>query len=126
LRRLLTVLLPLSVMVSLSLGLMVLFDMRVNLYNMLVFPLAFGIGVDGAVYVTWALESDEPGARLLTATRAVLGSTLTSVAGFGSLMVSDNPGVASIGSLASLMLLVALGACLLFLPALHVARGRHL
>jgi len=125
-RRLLLVLLPLAVMVCLSLGFMVLFDMRVNLYNMLVFPLAFGIGVDGAVYVTWALESDAPGRRLLTATRAVLGSTLTSVAGFGSLMVSDNPGVASIGALASLMLAIALAACLVCLPALHVARGKHL
>lgn len=123
LKRLFWVLLPLAIMMAISLGTMVLFDLHVNLYNMLVFPLAFGIGVDGAVYVSWALGSDDPGERLPIAARAVLGSTLTSMAGFGSLTISSNPGLSSIGWLAMLMLGISLLANLLWLPALHTALG---
>ena len=47
----------------------------------------------------------------------MLGSTLTSMAGFGSLMVSDNPGLFSIGLLATLTLGVSLIANLVWLPA---------
>ncbi len=125
LRRLALVLLPLAIMMAVSLGLMALLGLRTNLYNMLVFPLAFGIGVDGAVYVTWALASGSDEERLRVAARAVLGSTLTSMAGFGSLMISTNPGLASIGWLAVIMLGVSLVANLLWLPALHVAFGAN-
>lgn len=121
LKRLLWVLVPLGVMMAVSLGAMALLDLRTNLYNMLVFPLAFGIGVDGAVYVSWALSSSAPNERLPVAARAVLGSTLTSMAGFGSLTISSNPGLASIGWLALLMLSVALVANLVWLPAVHAA-----
>jgi hypothetical protein len=126
LRRLLFVLLPLVVMVGASLGLMVAFDLRVNLYNMLVFPLAFGIGVDGAVYVTWAFGAKERDHALGVAARAVLFSTLTSLAAFGSLMVSTNPGMASIGALAMLMLGVSLVTNLVWLPSLHRLASRFL
>ncbi len=127
LRRLLLVLLPLMVMTAISVGLMSLCGLRTNLYNMLVFPLAFGIGVDGAVYVTWALGSKNADTGLAVAARAVLGSTLTSMAGFGSLMISNNAGLASIGWLAMLMLGASLLANLVWLPALHevfAARSR--
>lgn len=124
LRRLLLVLLPLAVMVGLSLGVAHLLGLRINLYNLLAFPLAFGIGVDGAVYVTWAMASPDPDQRLPVAARAVLGSTLTSMAGFGALMISNNPGLASIGHLVTLMLAASLIANLLWLPSLQTWRSR--
>jgi predicted RND superfamily exporter protein len=123
LRRTVTVLLPLVVTMAIALGLMALSQIHVNLYNMLVFPLAFGIGVDGAVYVAWALSSPSEG-RLPTAARAVFGSTLTTTAGFGSLMVSSNPGLHSIGMLAVLVLGISLAANLVWLPALAAWRAR--
>ncbi len=135
-KRMLLVLLPLSMVLSVGLGLAALLDVRMNLYNMLVFPLAFGIGVDGAVYVAWALSGDggkqsaeeaERGQleRLPTAARAVLGSTLTSMAGFGALMISGIPGLASIGELAVLMLGASLLGNLIWLPCLSWAAPRR-
>ena len=47
----------------------------------------------------------------------MLGSTLTSMAGFGALMSSSNPGLFSIGLLAVVMLGISLIANLLWLPA---------
>lgn len=120
-RRTLTVLLPLVVTVALSMGVMALCQIRVNLYNMLVFPLAFGIGIDGAVYVTYALGNAGDDGTLRAAARAVLGSTLTTVAAFGSLMVSNNPGLASIGLMALVMLSASLLANLIWLPAVNWA-----
>jgi uncharacterized protein len=116
--RIVAVLLPMVVMTGVSLGLAGLLGLKVNLYNMLVFPLAFGIGIDGAVYVDWAFANSKSNELLPTAARAVLGATLTAIAGFGALVWSSNPGLASIGSLAALMLGCALVANLLWLPAL--------
>lgn len=125
-RRALLVLMPLAMMVAFSLAVMVGFDWRLNLYNMLVFPLAFGIGVDGAIYVAWAMRRGAPLEDLTATGRAVLGSTLTTMAGFGSLMRSGNPGLASIGQLATLMLAMALLANLVWLPAVQwAARARR-
>jgi uncharacterized protein len=116
--RIIAVLLPMFVMTGVSLGLAALFGVKVNLYNMLVFPLAFGIGIDGAVYVDWAFAQSKSAELLPTASRAVLGATLTSIAGFGALIWSRNPGLASIGLLATLMLGTALVANLVWLPGL--------
>ncbi len=137
LRRAVVVLMPLALTMALTMGAMVLFDVRVNLYNMLVFPLAFGIGVDGAIYVVWAMRGDasarkdpllasgekpvsgdEVADRLGTAARAVLGSTLTSIAGFGALMASSNPGLFSIGKLCALTLGISILINLIWLPAM--------
>jgi predicted RND superfamily exporter protein len=116
--RIVSVLLPMLTMTGISLGIAALTGIHVNLYNMLVFPLAFGIGIDGAVYVDWAFASSEPDKTLPTAARAVLGATLTTIAGFVALIWSANPGLASIGILASLMLGVALIGNLVWLPCL--------
>lgn len=116
--RIIAVLMPMFIMTGISLGIAALSGIRVNLYNMLVFPLAFGIGIDGAVYVDWAFSSSNSEELLPTAARAVLGATLTSIAGFVALIWSANPGLASIGVLATLMLSIALVANLLWLPCL--------
>jgi hypothetical protein len=119
LRRAFQVLLPLGVTIAISLGCMAIFDIHVNMYNLLVFPLAFGIGIDGAVYVAWALAKGGDRTTLDPAARAVLGSTLTTIAGFVSLCISNNPGLASIGTLALLMLSTSLFANLVWLPSVH-------
>jgi hypothetical protein len=121
LKRTLLVLVPLLVMVAVATLFMVVFGLRVNMYNLLVFPLAFGIGIDGAVYVAWALDSKERNRALHSASRAVLGSTLTTIAGFASLSISSNPGVVSIGTLAVVMLAVSVLANLVWLPAARFA-----
>ncbi|MEM7447361.1 MAG: MMPL family transporter [Myxococcota bacterium] len=115
------VLLPVLLAVSIGLGIAVLLGIRLNLYNLLVLPVAFGVGVDGAIYVVWALLGDAPleerWRRLTVSARAVIGSTATTVAAFGSIMIAGNPGLASIGSLAVITVSMTLLANVFWLPA---------
>lgn len=120
----LTVMLPLGLSGGLCLALMVLLDLKVNMYNMLVFPLSFGIGIDGAVYVVWTMSrrSSDTAAELAVTARGVLGSTLTTAAGFGAMVVASNPGLRSLGELAMIALGCSLAVNLLWLPAFMYLR----
>lgn len=123
--RTLTVLAPLALGTCLSLALMVAFDLKINLYNMLVFPLSFGIGIDGAVYIVWAMSKfgKDTAAEVSVTARGVLGSTVTTAAGFGSMAVANNPGLVSLGLLAIITLSCSLVANLIWLPALMYIRS---
>ena len=87
----------------------------------LAFPLLLGIGVDSGVHLVHrAREVPVASGRLLsgTTTQAVLYSALTTLASFGTLVLSDHRGIASLGEL----LVVGMGFTLLgnlvLLPAL--------
>jgi len=127
-RRLLLVLAPVAAAVVVGLGLAVLLDLRLNLYNTLVLPVAFGVGVDGAIYVVWALGGDGPiderWRRFTTSARAIVGSTATTLAAFGSILVAKNPGLASIGSLALITIGFTLLANVVWLPAVMLGWAR--
>ena len=122
LSRTFLVLMPLFAAVFATIGLMVVFDLKVNFYNMLIFPLAFGIGVDGAIYVVWALKRGNTGRlhidEFATTARAVLGSTVTTLVAFGSMAIATNPGLKSLSYVTMLALSMTLLANLIFLPAL--------
>jgi len=120
-RRTALVMAPTFLGIALGLGGMVALGIKLNFYNMLILPLAFGIGVDGAIYRVWA---EDEGRALGTnrpaeaSTRAILGSTLTTVAAFGSLAVAQNPGLASLAHLALVAIPVTVFSNLVWLPAL--------
>ncbi len=120
---------PVLLATGVTAAIMSLAGIRVNLYNLVILPLAFGVGVDGAVYVTFRiLRSGAPLAweDLPGTARAVLGSTLTTLAAFGSLALSESRGLASLGQLAIIALLATLLANLVWLPALlrRIERAR--
>ncbi|MFK8003280.1 MAG: MMPL family transporter [Polyangiales bacterium] len=110
-----------------SILLMVFIGLNVNLYNLLMFPVAFGIAVDGAVYLVWTIGSDSPQKGPADSSsfeafpvvgRAIFASTLTTMCAFGSMLISQNPGLQSLGTLAIVTLGATLVANLLWLPAL--------
>ncbi|MGB8332749.1 MAG: hypothetical protein WCE62_21670, partial [Polyangiales bacterium] len=123
-RRTLLVTAPLLLIGALTLAVMVAFDLKVNFYNMLIFPLAFGIGVDGAIYITWEAVRGNTGAFRTNASRAVLVSTLTTAAAFGSMIIASNPGLKSLGETAVAAFGAALVANLVWLPAFMRATRR--
>ena len=129
LRRTLLVLVPVVVAITITGGLMVLFDLKINLYNTLVFPVAFGMGIDGAVYITWAtIDAPSLGAfeeHYRRSARAVIGSGVTSLFAFGSLGIAGNPGLASIGYLAVVAIAMTLVTNLIFMPALLLVLRAH-
>lgn len=106
------ILVPLSMAVAFTLAAGVLFDMPLNMTNILVMPLIFGLGVDNGIHVVdrYRGEGNVPNLMHSSTPRAVLLSTLTTVGTFVALSFSPHQGTASIG----LLLAVAVALLLLF------------
>ncbi len=112
LRYAVLILVPLAMAVVFTLALGVVFDTPLNMANILVLPLIFGLGVDNGVHVVdrYRGEGDVPRLMHSSTPRAVLLSTLTTVGTFAALSLSPHQGTASIG----LLLAVAVSLLLLF------------
>lgn len=123
------VLSPLFVAGILTAGVMMLFGIPFNFVNVVVLPLLLGIGVDSGVHLvrTWSSDPEVSGAGLVgtTSARAVLFSAFTTVASFGSLAFSPHRGIASLGVVLVIGMLLMLAANLIFLPALLALRDRR-
>ncbi|MCY4564116.1 MAG: MMPL family transporter [Gammaproteobacteria bacterium] len=106
------ILVPLAMAVIFTLALGVVFKTPLNMANILVLPLIFGLGVDNGVHVVdrYRGEGDVPRLMHSSTPRAVLLSTLTTVGTFVALSFSPHQGTASIG----LLLAVAVSLLLLF------------
>jgi hopanoid biosynthesis associated RND transporter like protein HpnN len=99
----------------------VLLGIPFNLADVIVLPLLLGIGVDSGIHLVHrARHGGGGGAHLLetSTARAVLYSSLTTVASFGTLAFAGHRGIASIGALLSVGVALALVCNLFILPAL--------
>ena len=114
-------LLPLVVGILWMLLVMEVFGLMVNFYNMIVFPAILGIGNDAGVHMVHRYREEGP-RSLWTVLRStgehVTMGTLTTMVGFGGLLLSFHPGLNSIGTLAVVGLGTTLLAAVGFLPAL--------
>jgi uncharacterized protein len=99
-------------------GLMGLLDIPLNPANMIVLPLILGIGLDDGVHVIHEYRSQKGPYRLSrwTATAVVLTS-LTTMVGFGSLMMAEHRGLQSLGRVLTLGVFCCLFTSLVPLPA---------
>ncbi|NLY94188.1 MAG: MMPL family transporter, partial [Myxococcales bacterium] len=124
LRRTILVIAPVLVGSGVAIGLLGLFDVRINFYNMLIIPVAYGIGIDGAIYVAWAMEGppETREAALRVARRGVIASSMTTLGAFASFVFASNPGLTSLGNAAIIMLGSMLVATTYWLPAVYRAR----
>jgi hopanoid biosynthesis associated RND transporter like protein HpnN len=107
---LITLPLVLAALFTLSVG--ELMGAPLNMANILVLPLIFGLGVDNGIHVfhRYRQGGDVDGLMHSSTPRAVFLSTLTTVGAFASLMLSPHVGTASIG----VYLTLAMGLILLF------------
>jgi predicted RND superfamily exporter protein/lauroyl/myristoyl acyltransferase len=121
-------LMPVMTGMVLVAGTMKLLGMKLNFFNLMVFPVIIGIGIDSGVHIVHRYVSD---ARLSLAGLmeetglAVFLTSATTVAGFGSLALAKNPALRSTGTIAC----IGIGWCLLgslvALPAfLKLLEGR--
>ncbi len=107
-------------------AIVVLLDMRFNFANVLVLPVLLGIGVDSGIHLVhrWRHADHEGDELLHTSTaRGVIQSTLTTIASFGALALSIHPGLASLGLLLTIGLVLILIANLTLIPALLAGRS---
>lgn len=100
-------------------GLLGLLDVPLNPANLIALPLVLGIGVDDGVHVVHDYRSQAGSYRTSASTmNAIVLTSLTSMLGFGSLMIAAHRGLYTVG----LVLVIGVGSCLFVsvvtLPAL--------
>ncbi|MBT4157940.1 MAG: MMPL family transporter [Planctomycetaceae bacterium] len=111
--------LPLAAGMALTLGLMGLLGIDLNPANLIGIPLILGIAVDYGVHIVHdALE--RPGKYSISAStaNAVLVDALTTILGFGALMVASHRGLESLGRLLTLGVTMCTLTSLVLLPAI--------
>ncbi|TWU12925.1 putative membrane protein YdgH [Symmachiella macrocystis] len=111
---------------ALMMGVLGLLGVDLNPANLIVLPLVIGIGVDDGVHVVHDFRQQTANYRMsASTTNAIVLTSLTSMIGFGSMMVASHRGLYSLG----LVLVVGVGACLfvslVMLPALLTLFSRE-
>lgn len=105
-----------------------LLGVPLNFINVCVLPLLLGVGVDSGVHMVHRARSVSVASGALlgsTTTQAVTFSALTTLASFGTLVLADHQGIASLGMLLVIGMLYTLLGNLVLLPALlELAQGR--
>jgi hypothetical protein len=110
-----------------TMGLMGLLGVPFNPANIMTLPLVIGIGVTFGVHVLTRFAEERNPALIAKSTgKAVLVSGLTTVAGFGSLMLARHQGIVSLGLVMSAGVLACIVGALTVLPALLVVLRRRL
>ena len=120
-RETLLALLPLALGMVWTFGLMYFLDLKFNLGNVFGLPLILGAASEyGLNIMLRFIEDREHDAPLVARSTlmAVLVNGLTTIAGFGSLMLADHRGIFGLGLLLTLGTSVSLLAALVVLPVL--------
>jgi predicted RND superfamily exporter protein len=112
-------LLPVLVGMLWTLGWMAVLGIAFNPANIIAITLLIGIGVSSGVHILNRFtEQRHPSILGKSTGKAVLVSALTTVAGFGSLMLAEHAGIASLGQVMALGTGMCMLAALTILPAL--------
>src|SRR5439155_18450283 len=114
-------LLPLGLGMLWAFGLMYFFDLTFNMGNVFGLPLILGAAAEyGLNIVLRSMEARDHGGPLLarSTVMAVLVAGLTTIVGFGSLMIADHRGIFGLGLLLTLGTATSLIAALVVLPVL--------
>jgi predicted RND superfamily exporter protein len=120
-RHTLLALLPLGMGLAATLGLMVLAGYTLNPANMIAFPLILGVGADNGVHVLHDYRGRGKGSSYFLASstgRGIMVAALTTILGFGTLMIASHRGLASLGLILTLGVTCCMLTALVFLPAL--------
>jgi hopanoid biosynthesis associated RND transporter like protein HpnN len=108
------------------LGVMGLFGLRFNPANIMTLPLVIGIGVTNGIHILNRFAEEQHPSILAKSTgKAVLVSGLTTIAGFGSLIVAKHQGIESLGYVMATGTATCMLVGLTFLPAVLNLLDRH-
>jgi predicted RND superfamily exporter protein len=123
--RALLALLPLAVGMVWMLGAMAVFGFRLNFFNIFVLTMIVGIGVDYGVHLLhrW-YETGGDRSQVGETAKAIAVAALTTVVGFGSLVLSHYPGLRSVGAAAILGAVSTAILGITLLPALLTVKEK--
>ncbi len=110
---------PMSVGFLLMFGILGWLNIPLNPANMIVLPLILGIGIDDGVHLMHDYRARRGAFKISRSTAlSVLTTSLTTMIGFGSMMIASHKGLQSLGR----VLVIGVGCCMLtslvVLPAL--------
>ncbi|MBR56637.1 MAG: hypothetical protein CMH54_01120 [Myxococcales bacterium] len=115
------VLAPLALSFVILLASMGIIGWRINFYNMIVFPIILGIGVDSGIHIyhRFIEDGEHNILNIVRHTGVTIGvATLTTSIGFGAMLVANHLGLQSIGKAALLGLSITFVNAVVFLPCL--------
>jgi len=118
---------PVTVGFVVTFAVMLLARVDVNPANIIILPVLFGIGVESGVHMLHRNrlhpEDQPPGLSAGTGKGVVL-ATLTTIMGFGSMMLARHRGIQSLGFVVSVGMATILVVCLVVMPVMLLIRGR--
>lgn len=118
--------LPLAVGVVQMFGLLGLLDIPLNPANLIALPLILGIGVDYGVHIIHDYLDQKGRYRMSHSTAvAVLVDSLTTIVGFGALMIASHQGLQSLGRVLSIGVSCCTFTSMVMLPALLTWMSLH-
>jgi len=121
LRYTMLAMLPLGLGIAQLFGLLGILNIPLNPANMIVLPLILGIGIDDGVHVVHDFRRQTGRYRMSPSTAsAVLITSLTTMVGFGSLMIASHRGLQSLGRVLTIGVSCCLFSSLVMLPAFLV------
>lgn len=112
---------PLAVGVMMMFGIMCIFGLKLNFYNMIVLPTLLGLGVDYGVYFYHRYLEDGPGSvpeAMRHTGSAIFITATTTMLGFAGLILANHMGLSSLGTLAVIGIATCLFAAVISFPAL--------
>ncbi|MFC1875668.1 RND family transporter [Thermodesulfobacteriota bacterium] len=121
--------LPLFIGMSMLIGFMTLFQVDFNFLNIMVLPMIIGIGIDDGVHFTNTFRHPDfhsPLRGWFQTGRAVVLTSLTTIAGFGSIILSHYPGLKSMGIVAVIGIAGCLLGSIILMPAIFEIRNRRI
>jgi hopanoid biosynthesis associated RND transporter like protein HpnN len=121
-------LLPLAMGLLATLGLLTLCGVPLNPANMIAFPLILGVGADNGVHVLHDYRTRDRRCRYLlnhATGRGIMVAALTTILGFGTLMIAQHRGLASLGLVLAVGVSCCMAAALIVLPALLSVISAH-
>jgi predicted RND superfamily exporter protein len=112
-------LIPVGIGFLWMIGMMRWTHIQFNPANIMTLPLVVGIGVTNGIHILNRFaEEQHPSVLAKSTGKAVLVSGLTTIAGFGSLMVAKHRGIESLGFVMAVGTTTCMVVALTFLPAL--------
>lgn len=118
------VVLPLGFAALLTVATMRLFGLSFDLANIIALPLLIGLAIAFGIYLImrWRRGMRVTEVLKTTTPKAVLFSALTTMSSFGSLAISSDPGMATLGETLTIALCAVIVAILVLQPALLLLR----
>jgi uncharacterized protein len=112
-------LIPLLVGLLVMIGIMGIFNAKINFFNICVFPIVIGYGIQNGIYIYYRyLEEKNIADTISKIGPAIIASTLTTLAGWGVLLIAEHRGLHSVGVVACIGIGSSLLVALTLLPSM--------